>query len=110
MKAWTEIPELKDASGIGVYTTTFELGADWKPVDSALLSLGSVTDSFTVRVNGKPVGFVDQLGAVTDIGDHLRPGSNTIEVTVATTLINRLRTLNPKQSTWPAQPNGLVGR
>ncbi len=79
-------------------------------MDSALLSLGSVTDSFTVRVNGKPVGFVDQLGAVTDIGDHLRPGSNTIEVTVATTLINRLRTLNPKQSTWPAQPNGLVGR
>ncbi|GAB6899351.1 glycosyl hydrolase [Kineosporia succinea] len=109
LKPWPQIPELTDASGIGVYTSTFQLDATWKAVQSATLSLGSVTDSFTVTINGRTVDFVNQLSASAEIGSHLKQGANTLEVTVSTTLINRLRTLNKTQGTWPVQANGLVG-
>lgn len=106
---WTSISALTNASGIGVYTTSFTLEKAWTGGICALLNLGSVTDSFTVRINGEDVAFIDQLSATAEVGQYLKAGTNTIEVTVSTTLINRLRTLDKTQSTWPAEPNGLVG-
>lgn len=109
LKPWTDIDQLKNSSGIGVYTTTVTLPKSWRSGTGATLSLGAVTDSFEVKVNGVTVHFPDQLTGSLDIGHQLHAGANTIAVTVSTTLINRLRTLNTTQSSWPAQPNGLVG-
>jgi hypothetical protein len=95
LKAWTEIPELQDSAGVGTYTTTVDLGRDWDPDAGALLDLGTVTDTFRVRVNGRELPPADQLDPVVDVGPYLRRGRNTIEVEVATPLWNRLRVSNP---------------
>ncbi len=108
LEAWPNIPELADVSGIGVYTTTVRLPADWTPPSGADLSLGEVFDSFVVSINGRPVLF-NPLSTTADVGRYLRPGENTISVRVATTLRNRLRTLEEAQEARPRQPYGLVG-
>ncbi|MFK0171030.1 glycosyl hydrolase [Streptomyces sp. NPDC090306] len=109
LKAWTDIPALKDASGVGTYATTVTLPSSWKKGTGARLSLGQVTDSFSLTVNGTNVATPDQLSATADIGTYLHAGRNTITVKVSTTLINRLRTLNSALSSRTAQANGLVG-
>ncbi|RFC70905.1 glycosyl hydrolase [Streptomyces sp. AcE210] len=93
---WTLLPGLEDVSGIGRYRTTVRLGDDWDPgTHGAVLELGGVFDTFTVRANGHDLPPVDQLTRVADLGSRLRPGANTIEVEVATTLLNRLRVARP---------------
>ncbi|MFE9686677.1 glycosyl hydrolase [Streptomyces sp. NPDC006285] len=108
LKAWTSIPELKDASGVGTYTTTVTLPSSWKKGTGARLGLGQMTDSFSLTVNGSRT-IPNQLSATADIGMYLHAGKNTITVKVSTTLINRLRTLNSVLSSRTAQANGLVG-
>ncbi|MEV1024856.1 glycosyl hydrolase [Streptomyces sp. NPDC050264] len=92
---WTALPGLEDVSGIGTYRTTVRLGREWTAAHGALLELGGVFDTFTVRVNGHDLPPVDQLTRVADLGTLLRTGVNTIEIEVATTLLNRLRVARP---------------
>ncbi|MCX5321988.1 glycosyl hydrolase [Streptomyces sp. NBC_00120] len=93
---WPQIPGLEDVSGIGVYRTTLTLGNDWSPDEhGALLELGGVFDTFRVSVNGRELPPLDQLTRVADLGGRLRPGRNTVEIEVATTLLNRLRVARP---------------
>jgi hypothetical protein len=109
LKPWPEIAALKDTSGIGTYTTTFDLPSTWTSANGASLSLGEVFDTFTVAVNGKPV-VVDQISAEGDLGPYLKPGQNTIVVRVATTLNNRLAKIDEEVANRGlAQPYGLVG-
>ena len=107
---WSSVPGLEDVSGIGVYRTVVDLGADWAGGDGAVLELGEVNDTYRVRVNGTPVGPCDVLDTTVDVGPALRPGRNVVEVEVATTLINRLRTVTPAvYAPVPRQAYGLVG-
>jgi hypothetical protein len=107
---WSQVAGLEDVSGIGVYTTTVDLGDDWTPAQGAVLELGEVNDTFRVRVNGRPVPPCDVLDTSVDVGALLRRGRNVIEVEVATTLINRLRTVTPAvYGAVPRQAYGLVG-
>lgn len=109
LKAWPEIPALKDAAGLGTYTTTFDLPATWTAKNGATLSLGEVFDTFTVEVNGQPVS-INQLSAEGDLGPTLKPGRNTLTVRVATTLNNRLAAIDPEvKARGLIQPCGLVG-
>ncbi|MET7397038.1 glycosyl hydrolase [Dactylosporangium sp. NPDC005572] len=110
LQPWPQLADLQDASGIGTYTTTVTLPADWNADLGATLSLGEVLDTFRVTVNGTPVGPVNQLSTTVDIGRWLKPGANTITVEVATTLNNRLRITRP--TPWGGQSRqayGLVG-
>jgi hypothetical protein len=109
LKAWPDIPELADVSGIGTYTTTVTLPQTWKQGTGARLGLGQVTDSFSLTVNGARIPSPNQLNATADIGSYLHAGRNTVTVRVSTTLINRLRTLSTALSGRSAQANGLVG-
>ncbi|MBA9004931.1 glycosyl hydrolase [Thermomonospora cellulosilytica] len=110
LKPWTEIPGLEDVSGVGVYRTTVDLDEGWTRSHGAYLRLGEVTDTCRVKVNGRALPPVDQLNPVLDIGDHLRPGANTIEVEVATTLFNRLRVSDPAvYGVATRQRYGLIG-
>jgi hypothetical protein len=90
---WLELPGLEDVSGIGRYSTTLT----WEGTKGAgaYLDLGSVLGSFRVHVNGRQVPGTNPLDTVVDLGDALRRGSNVIEVEVASTLLNRLRTAQP---------------
>ena len=109
LKAWPEIPALKNTAGIGTYTNTFDLPVDWKPTNGATLSLGDVFDTFTVTVNGHTVA-IDQLSAEGDLGNALKAGKNTLVVRVATTLNNRLAKIEEEVANRGlVQPYGLVG-
>ncbi|MEU6747277.1 glycosyl hydrolase [Spirillospora sp. NPDC046719] len=107
LKPWSQIPDLQDASGVGTYTTTVRLDQ----ATGAYLDLGKVTDTFEVSVNGRPLPPSDQVSHRIDLGGHLRNGTNTITVRVATPLRNRLRVTPgfPAQAAEPRQEYGLIG-
>jgi hypothetical protein len=111
LAAWSAIPQLQDSSGIGHYTTEFTLPANWNRSLGATLSLGTVLDTFRVWVNGERVPLAGQLAASMDLGSTLlRPGRNTIQVDVATTLLNRLRVVTPTvYGVASRQAYGLIG-
>lgn len=52
---------------------------------------------------------VDQLDTRVDVSEHLVKGENTIEVRVASTLINRLRSLDTAAAARTAYNYGLLG-
>ncbi|WP_225993087.1 glycosyl hydrolase [Actinomadura rudentiformis] len=107
LKAWPDIPELADVSGIGRYITTVDLDASWS---GAYLELGEVFDTCRVTVNGRRLPPVNLFAPVVDISPYLRRGTNTIEIEVATTLNNRLRVSDPGVYGRAArQPYGLTG-
>ncbi|PSK85017.1 alpha-L-rhamnosidase-like protein [Murinocardiopsis flavida] len=109
---WPDIPELRDVSGIGRYTAHVELGADWaRNGNRARLDLGAVSDSVRVRINGELLPPVDPHRPVAEATAYLRTGHNTVEIEIATTLRNRLRTLDthPAFAAAERQPYGLVG-
>ncbi len=110
LQSWSKVAGLEDVSGIGRYRTTIDLGADWTDDDGAYLELGEVNDTFRVRVNGELLPPCDPMDAVVDLGHALVRGVNQIEVEVASTLINRLRTVTPSVYAVAArQSYGLVG-
>jgi hypothetical protein len=110
LRAWPEIPELRDVSGIGRYTTRVELSREWTDAGrGARIELGPTLDSARLKVNGQRAGYVDPDNPVIDISRHLRTGANDIEVEVATTLRNRLRTLLPVFANADPRPYGLTG-
>lgn len=109
LKPWPQIPALQFVAGLATYTATFDLPVTWAKGQGALLSLGEVFDTFSVTVNHQPVS-VDQLSAEADLGAQLKPGRNTINVRVATTLNNRLASLDEDvKNRGFVQPYGLVG-
>ncbi|MFJ3779070.1 glycosyl hydrolase [Streptomyces sp. NPDC090075] len=107
LKAWSDIPELQDVSGVGTYTTTVRFAC----LDGAYLDLGQVTDTFEVTVNGKVLPPPDQISRRLDLDGCLKEGTNTITIRVATTLRNRLRVTEgySAQSAMPRQQCGLIG-
>ncbi len=109
LKPWTQIAQIKDASGIGTYTTIITLPADWKTGTAATLKLGEVFDSFKLTINGQVVP-INQISATTEVGPYLKAGSNSVEVRVATTLNNRLAAVDPDvKKRNLEQAYGLIG-
>ncbi|MFE7226793.1 glycosyl hydrolase [Nocardioides sp. NPDC057577] len=109
-QSWSKVAGLEDVSGIGRYRTVVDLGEDWTRDDGAFLELGDVNDTFRVRVNGELLAPCDPMDSVVDLGHALVPGSNTIEIEVASTLLNRLRTVTPSvYGVATRQSYGLAG-
>ncbi|MGX1547872.1 glycosyl hydrolase [Streptomyces adustus] len=106
---WQNLDGLSDVSGIGTYTTTFTVPSSWKSTAGATLDLGSLgAGSAKVALDGKELAPVNQLHPVIDLGG-LKPGSHTLVVTVATTLMNRLKQFRPDVYTAARQDYGLLG-
>jgi hypothetical protein len=102
--------DLSQASGIGTYTTTVTLPSTWTASDGAYLTLGDVLDSATVTVNGTKVSVNQADRGRIDLGKTLKPGENTIEVRVATTMFNAVRKSGDGNYQMPAWQNtGLMG-
>jgi len=109
VKPWPQIPSLKDVSGIGTYTASVNLPSDWKIGTGARLTLGEVFDSFKLSVNGNDVP-VNQISATVEVGPYLHAGVNTLSVRVATTLNNRLSSLDAAVAKRGLiQDYGLIG-
>ena len=101
LRDWRDVPELEGVSGTGTYTTRVRVPAAWvRAGRGAHLDLGEVHGTVEVRVNGRRVPgqatpdtthdrrLVAPRLQRFDVSRHLRAGSNTIEVVLATTLKN----------------------
>jgi hypothetical protein len=109
LTVWTNITELLDVSGIGTYTTSFTLH-DWPSDAGAMLQIPSFLGSFRITVNGDKLPPVDQLDIEFDIGAYLKSGKNSLAIEVATTLLNRMRIVEPDvYGVATRQAFGLVG-
>ena len=88
---WKDIPAIgPEVSGVGYYSTTFELPADCGPDTRVILELGSTNESSAaVVVNGVTFPFDFNRLAV-DITSAVKPGRNALTVEIATSLNNRL--------------------
>ncbi|PWM99062.1 MAG: hypothetical protein DBX37_05520 [Massilioclostridium sp.] len=107
LKPWTEISGLENVSGIGTYTTSFNLEQGWEEGIGAIISLGDVVDSYQIYVNGTQVP-VSQIDTTIDIGKYLKSGENTITVEVASTLLNAVLVANPTDTRKPDE-YGMMG-
>lgn len=114
---WRTIPALAGTAGVGTYRTTVALEPGWDDgVGGVLLDLGRVAGSMRVEVNGRPVSGDCVAARPLDVRSHLRDGTNTIQVEVATTLGNRLIALGRAEEAGctrfaarSPQPAGLIG-
>lgn len=81
---------LTNVAGVGTYTTSFTLPADWSTSRAgAYLNVGAAVDTVDIWVNGQAVTGVDQNDRnQVDIGPYLRPGRNDLKISVATPLRN----------------------
>lgn len=86
------------------------LPSDWQHATGAYLRLGEVAGAFRVTVNGTDVGVVDQLSGTIELPNSLiDDGHLTITVSVATTMINRVRLTQPAFADKEPQDVGLLG-
>ncbi|GAA4623184.1 glycosyl hydrolase [Actinoallomurus vinaceus] len=113
LPSWSEIttsPDLGNASGVGTYTTTVVMPAGWNKDNGAYLDLGKAVDTVRVEVNGRLVSGIDQsdINRI-DLGKQLHAGSNTITVTVSTTLYNAVKATGGATYRLPNQRTGLLG-
>jgi hypothetical protein len=104
-------PEVAAFGGVALYRAEF----DWTDESRTLLGLGTVHGVSSVRLNGKDLGTRWWGRHLYDAKGALEEGRNVLEVEVATTLGNRMRSLkdNPVAKSWswwfPPVPMGLVG-
>ncbi|PYI36062.1 hypothetical protein BP00DRAFT_308050, partial [Aspergillus indologenus CBS 114.80] len=116
LESWTNISGLESASGIGTYRTTVNLSLGLSSNHSGeslavFINFGDVGGSWGLKINNVHVHGVDFLrSAPLEITPYVKNGPNDLEITVATTLWNKLR------KTWPAiygslevQKVGLLG-
>jgi hypothetical protein len=113
LPSWRELTapvDLSRSSGLATYTAAVDLPATWKASDGAYLALGDVLDTARVTVNGTRVVVNQADRSRIDLGRTLKPGRNTIEVRVATTMFNAVRASGDSNyQTPPWQRTGLLG-
>lgn len=123
---WTQRPEegIKFYSGKATYKTSFDAPATLQPLARISLSLGSVKNLASVRLNGQDLGIVwCEPWRVAVPAGLLKPTANQLEITVANLWTNRLigdrgkpanqrftsTTFADPKETLPLQPSGLLG-
>ncbi|KAL2811612.1 hypothetical protein BJX63DRAFT_444029 [Aspergillus granulosus] len=94
--SWTEIPILRNVSGLGYYHTSFQ----WPPAkqghvaaDGAYIVFPPILHAIQVSVNGHRVPPLDYTDAKADIGPYLKKGQNEILAVVPTTMWNYIRSI-----------------
>ncbi|MDR0381756.1 MAG: family 78 glycoside hydrolase catalytic domain, partial [Oscillospiraceae bacterium] len=98
LPSWRNIaalgPDREYISGIGTYTTTFELPDGWNSDHGAYLDIDSISGNTAgVFVNGRSVTVLNPRDCVVEITDFLVAGPNTVEIEVTSILQNAIREL-----------------
>jgi len=102
--SWTDDDQLRHFSGTARYAIAFNLPEEYCSPDTHLrLSLGVVGNVAAIRLNGKTVGVHWMNGQRFDLNGVAQPGSNTLELEVTNTLINRVSGLEA----FPEVPEDL---
>lgn len=91
---------LEHFAGRGTYYGFVNIEA-FDPNRRYILSLGEVSDTFTVVVNGKAADFPDQVMKRVDITGLLHDGANELKVVVVSNLYNRL--FSEHMPCWPME-------
>ncbi|KAE8339446.1 hypothetical protein BDV24DRAFT_152798 [Aspergillus arachidicola] len=98
--SWSQIPILRNASGLGYYSTTFH----WPPTthgrvngtaDGAYIVFPSILHSIQLSINGHRVPPLDYTDAKADISRYLKVGTNEVLAVVPTTMWNYIRSILP---------------
>ncbi|KAL4783796.1 hypothetical protein BJX76DRAFT_368146 [Aspergillus varians] len=86
--SWLDIPELRNVSGVGYYTTKF----NWttSPSTGAYLDFSTIAHTLQVYINNNAVEPFDHSGGKRDISAHLVDGQNKVLVVVPTIMWNYL--------------------
>ncbi|MCL2164572.1 MAG: hypothetical protein FWH55_09320 [Oscillospiraceae bacterium] len=112
---WREIPAIgPEVSGVGYYSTEFTLPDDWSEFNGAYLQVESFNgNTAAVFVNGIKSKGLDFISRTHDISALLKPGKNEIQITVSSTLLNRVRAMGITTNSYPndtsPRPYGMVG-
>jgi hypothetical protein len=77
-------------AGVATYRHDLVTPRGWKPGQPLWLDLGDVREMAEVVVNGTVVGTVWHAPYRLDVGPALHPGTNALDVRVATLWVNRL--------------------
>ena len=123
--SWSESADagVKYFSGKGTYSHTIQASAVWlQPGAKLWLDLGDVKNLASVTVNGKPLGIVWHAPYRVDVTSALKPGANTLRITVINAWVNRLigdqqpgatkytyADIAPYRADSPLLPSGLLG-
>jgi hypothetical protein len=84
-------PEVQHFSGTATYTTHFEVPSErLGDQEVATLDLGDVQVMAEVKLNGKDLGLLWKPPCRVDVTDTIKPGDNTLEVSVTNLWPNRL--------------------
>ncbi|BAE63556.1 unnamed protein product [Aspergillus oryzae RIB40] len=99
--SWSQIPILRNASGLGYYSTTFQ----WPPTthrrdngtaDGAYIVFPSILHAIQLSINGHRVPPLDYTDAKADISQYLKAGTNEVLAVVPTTMWNYIRSILPE--------------
>ncbi|MEO9323387.1 glycosyl hydrolase [Nocardioides sp. C4-1] len=105
---WRDIATIKNESGIGTYTGTLTVPADWVGSGKGVeLDLGRVEGTARIYVNDRFVGTQIDEDSPFDATPYLDAGVNAIKVEVRTTLRNAVTAL--KGTSARTQEYGLRG-
>jgi len=90
--SWTDNanPEIANYSGIAIYQTSFTLPSSFSTTGQVTLDLGEVGKVARVTLNGRCAGTLWRAPWRLDVGPLIKHDSNTLEIEVANTWINRL--------------------
>lgn len=89
LKSWNQIEGLETVSGVGVYTTEFEMPSDYKEGQEAYIHCGFIKDAYGVTINDKDIE-IDPISGLANVTDFVKPGKNTIKMIVATSMLNAI--------------------
>ena len=91
--SWQQIPELKNVSGRGYYSVSFDWppSRSWNQVDGAFIDFGFIAHTLQATLNGHALPPLDVTQPMTDITAWLVHGKNKLHVAVSTTLSNAIQ-------------------
>lgn len=93
LQSWSEAKDeaTKTFSGSAIYTTKFQLPADYNGTKTlAMFDLGRVESVARVALNGKLVGTALRTPYQLDVSSHLKAGVNELRVLVTSNWANRM--------------------
>jgi hypothetical protein len=110
LSSWTtwesdQKPVLKGFSGVARYRTTFQKpSAD---ADDFILSLGEVSHTARVFLNGMLIGDLISRPMRVKCGNRMKEGLNTLEIQIANAPVNRIADLDIRGVDWYIKTEGM---